>query len=275
MHHESDKLYRLDGKVALVTGAARGIGLAAAELLAQGGAKVMLTDVLAAEGKAAAAELSHKGLDVVFQNHDVADENAWVFCVERIVKEFGGFDVLVNNAGIHLERRITDTRAEDLRRILAVNVEGVYFGIKQAFLAMRPGGAAGRGGSIINLSSAAGLVGGPGCESAYSASKGAVRLVTKAAAIEAGQLGYGIRVNSVHPGFIGTTRMAERFFASVADLFFEGNREKAVEYCRGLTPAGNIGNPLDIAAAVLFLSSDASRFITGTEFTVDGGFTAV
>jgi NAD(P)-dependent dehydrogenase (short-subunit alcohol dehydrogenase family) len=194
--------------------------------------------------------------------------------VDAALKRFGGLDILVNNAGVEIVKPILETSFEDWRKLHSVNLDGVFLGLKHGVKAMMPGGAAGRGGSIINMSSIAGLIGFP-FMSAYCSSKGGVRNLSKAVAVECAKMGYGIRVNSVHPGFIGTTKMADRFFVSVADLFFQGDREKAVEYCRGLTPAGNIRNPLDIAAAVLFLSSDASRFVTGAEFTVDGGFTAV
>jgi NAD(P)-dependent dehydrogenase (short-subunit alcohol dehydrogenase family) len=271
---EETASFRLDGKVALVTGASRGIGASCAKILAQAGAKVLATDVLEEEGREVVGGIRQSGYKAAFEVLDVASEKSWEAGVKAALERFGGFDILVNNAGIEIVRPILETSLEDWRNLHSVNLDGVFLGLKYAVRTMMPGGPAGKGGSIINMSSIAGLIGFP-FMSAYCSSKGAVRNLSKAVAVECAKLGYGIRVNSVHPGFIGTTRMAERFFSSVADLFFEGNREKAVEYCRGLTPAGHIGNPLDIAAAVLFLSSDASRFITGTELTVDGGFTAV
>jgi NAD(P)-dependent dehydrogenase (short-subunit alcohol dehydrogenase family) len=266
--------FRLDGKVALVTGASRGIGASCAKLLAQAGAKVLATDVLEKEGRVVVEGIRQSGHEAAFEILDVASEKSWEAGVKAALERFGGLDVLVNNAGIEIVKPILETSFGDWRNLHSVNLDGVFLGMKSAVGAMMPGGAAGRGGSIVNMSSIAGLIGFP-FMSAYCSSKGAVRNLSKAVAVECAKMGYGIRVNSVHPGFIGTTRMAERFFASVADLLFEGNREKAVEYCKGLTPAGHIGNPVDIAAAVLFLSSDASGFITGTELTVDGGFTAV
>ena len=266
--------FRLDGKVALVTGASRGIGASCAKILAQAGAKVLATDVLEEEGREVVERIRKSGHEAAFEALDVAGEKSWEAGVKAALDRFGGFDILVNNAGVEIVKPILETSLQDWRNLHSVNLDGVFLGLKYAVKAMMPGGPAGRGGSIVNMSSIAGLIGFP-FMSAYCSSKGAVRNLSKAVAVECAKMGYNIRVNSVHPGFIGTTRMAERFFASVADLFFEGNREKAVEYCRGLTPAGHIGNPLDIAAAVLFLSSDASRFITGTELTVDGGFTAV
>lgn len=266
--------HRLDGKVALVTGASRGIGASCARVLAKAGARVLATDVLVEEGRKVIEEIRSGGYEAAFEALDVASEESWKAGVNAALERFGGFDILVNNAGIEIVRPVLETSLEDWRRLHSVNLDGVFLGMKSAVTAMKPGGPAGRGGSIVNMSSIAGLIGFP-FMSAYCSSKGGVRNLSKAVAVECARMGYGIRVNSVHPGFIGTTRMAERFFASVADLFFEGSREKAVEYCKGLTPAGHIGDPADIAEAVLFLSSDASRFITGTELTVDGGFTAV
>lgn len=264
---------RLDGKAALVTGASRGIGAACAKELAQAGARVLAADVVEDEGRNVASEIRGAGGEAEFVRLDVADERSWAAGVGACLERFGGLDVVVNNAGIEIVKPLVDTTLEDWRRVQAVNVEGVFLGTKWAVRTMMPGGAAGRGGSIVNMSSIAGLIGFPFL-SAYCSSKGAVRLFTKSVAVECAKLGYGIRVNSVHPGFIGTTHMADRFFASVAGLFFEGDREKSIDYCKGLTPLGHVGDPADIAASVLYLASDASRFVTGTEITVDGGFTA-
>jgi 3alpha(or 20beta)-hydroxysteroid dehydrogenase len=266
--------FRLDGKVALVTGASRGIGASCAKILAQAGAKVLATDVLENEGREVVEGIRKSGYEAAFEVLDVASEESWEAGAKAALERFGGFDILVNNAGVEIVRPILETSFKDWRNLHSVNLDGVFLGLKCAVKAMMPGGAAGRGGSIVNMSSIAGLIGFP-FMSAYCSSKGGVRNLSKAVAVECAKMGYGIRVNSVHPGFIGTTWMAERFFAAVADFFFDGDREKAIEYCRGLTPAGHIGNPIDIAAAVQFLASDASGFITGTELTVDGGFTAV
>ncbi|RJP21433.1 MAG: glucose 1-dehydrogenase [Deltaproteobacteria bacterium] len=271
---EAQVSFRLDGKVALVTGAARGIGASCAMALARAGARVLATDILEEEGRDTVEAIRRDGCEAAFERLDAASEESWAAGVKAVLERFGGFDILVNNAGVEIVRPILETRFEDWRALHSVNLDGVFLGMKSAVTAMKPGGAASRGGSIINLSSIAGLIGFP-FMSAYCSSKGGVRNLSKAVAVECAKLGYGIRVNSVHPGFIGTTRMAERFFASVAAHFFDGDREKAIEYCRELTPAGHIGKPLDIAAVVQFLSSDASGFITGTELTVDGGFTAV
>ncbi len=264
---------RLDGKAALVTGASRGIGAGCARALARAGARVLATDVVEDEGRRVVEEICRAGGEAEFARLDVADERSWDAGVRACLERLGGLDVLVNNAGIEIVKPLLDVTLDEWRRLHAVNLEGVFLGTKRAVGAMMPGGAAGRGGSIVNMSSIAGLIGFPFL-SAYCATKGAVRLFTKAAAVECAKLGYGIRVNSVHPGFIGTTHMADRFFASVAGLFFGGDTEKSVAYCRDLTPVGHIGEPADIAASVLYLASDASRFVTGVELTVDGGFTA-
>ncbi len=267
-----ETFYRLDGKVALVTGASRGIGAGCARTLARAGAKVLLTDVLEEEGQKVTEEIRALGGEAAFAALDVTREADWEAGVADAVGRFGGLDVLVNNAGVEIVKTILETSLADWRRLHAVNVEGVFLGVKHAMAAMRPGGIAGKGGSIVNISSVAGMRG-YACVSAYCASKGAIRLFTKAAAVECGQLGLGVRVNSIHPGFI-TTEMAGRLFESWGTLFFGGDKGKAVEYCTSITPLGRFGDPVDIGMAVLFLASDAARFITGIEFPVDGGVLA-
>lgn len=267
-----ETLYRLDGKVALVTGASRGIGAGCAKALARAGAKVLLTDVLAEEGKKVAEEIRALGGEASFAPLDVTRETDWEAGVGIALKLYKGLDVLVNNAGMEIVKPIVETGIEEWRRLHAVNVEGVFLGVKHAIVAMSPGGAAGKGGSIVNISSVAGMKG-YAFISAYCSSKGAVRLFTKAAAVECAKLGLGIRVNSIHPGFI-VTKMADRLFDTYGALLFAGDKAKAVEYCTSLTPQGRFGEPADIGAAALFLASDAARFITGIEFPVDGGVMA-
>lgn len=267
-----EAVYRLEGKVALVTGASRGIGAGCARTLARAGAKVLLTDVLEAEGRRVAEGIRADGGDAAFAKQDVSREEDWDAAVHTAVKTFGGFDVLVNNAGVEIVKPISATSLAEWRRLHAVNLDGVFLGVRSAMAAMSPGGAAGKGGSIINISSVAGMKG-FACISAYCSSKGAVRLFTKAAAVECAKMGLGIRINSIHPGFIAT-EMADRLFQTYGAMFFEGDKEKAVEYCRGLTPIGHFGEPGDIGAAVVFLASDAARFVTGVEFPVDGGLMA-
>ena len=181
----------LSGKVALITGAARGLGAEIAQTFARAGAAVMITDILEDLGRATADEINRTGGKAAFLPQNVT------------VKNLGGLDIVVNNAGIEICALLENTTMEDFQRILDINVSGVFLGLKHACKAMKPGGIAGRGGAIINLSSVAGLRGFSGL-SAYCGSKGAVKLLTKAAAVEFGNLKYGIRVNSIHPGLIPT-----------------------------------------------------------------------
>jgi len=261
--------FAVDGKVILITGAARGIGATCAQMLAEAGAKVMLTDILVELGQQTTDEICKNGGTAKFMPLDVTSEAAWDDVIDTTVKTFGGLDVLVNNAGIEIIKPLFQTSLEEFKTLQAVNVEGVFLGTRRAVTTMMPGGAAGNGGSIINMSSIAGLVGSAGFTS-YCATKGAVRLFSKSAAVEYGAM--KIRVNSLHPGFI-QTEMADAAVQTVADLGFEGDTEQAAGYIKAKTPLGHFGETADIAATVQFLASDASRFITGTELVVDGGFT--
>ncbi|WP_339485445.1 glucose 1-dehydrogenase [Pseudomonas sp. EL_65y_Pfl2_R95] len=263
---------RLDGKVALVSGAARGLGAEIAEALLQAGASVMLSDVLSDLGAETAARLAaaHDGRAAFFK-HDVTQENDWAAVVEATIKQFGRLDVLVNNAGIETAALVTDCELADFQRTMSINVDGVFLGIKHALRAMRPGGSAGQGGSIINLSSVAGLVGMPTL-TAYCTSKGAVRLMSKAAAVEAAKLGYGVRINSVHPAIIKTD-MGANVVKNVARLGLAPDEASADAYVESLHPLG-YGQPRDVASAVLFLASPASAWMTGSELVVDGGASA-
>lgn len=266
------KLYRLDGKVALVTGAARGIGAEVARALAQSGARVLITDVLDDQGRRTAAALADAGGQVEFLRHDVVDEAQWEQAVGTAIRRWGGLDVLVNNAGIERMARITDCTVEEFRQVLDVNVVGTFLGCKHAVRAMAPGGAAGRGGSIVNLSSVAGLIGFPGL-GAYSAAKGAVRLLSKSVAVECGRLNMGIRVNSVHPGLVQTD-MGSDLLRHLVEQGFAPDYAAAQAAMFAAHPLGRLGEPLDIAAITLFLASDASRWVTAAEFAVDGGLVA-
>ncbi len=263
--------FRLDGRVALITGAARGLGAEMAEALVAVGAKVMLTDVLVAEGEATAQRLRAEGGEAGFQRHDVTQEADWVAAVEATLQRFGGLDVVVNNAGIETAAFFADCELADFRRTMAINVDGVFLGVKHAIRAMRPGGGAGRGGAIINLSSVAGLVGVPTL-GAYCTSKGAVRLMTKAAAVECARLGYGIRVNSVHPGIV-KTEMGANVVRNFARLGLAPDEAAADALVGSMHPLG-YGQPADVANAVIYLAGDASRWTTGAEVVVDGGATA-
>ncbi len=267
-----DCKFRLDGKVALVSGASRGLGAACAETLAHAGAKVMLTDILEDEGRATTEKIVESGGEAAFEFLDVTNEEQWQKAVAAAVERFGGLDVLVNNAGVEIMKPIVAMTLEEWRGVQAINVDGVFLGAKAAITAMMPGGTAGRGGSIINLSSVAGCVGFGGL-SAYSASKGAVRLFTKAAAIECAGQGWGIRVNSVHPAVVKTA-MADSLARELTDLGSAASEEEAEQALLALHPLGRLGEPADVAAVVQFLASDASSWVTGSEYVVDGGFTA-
>ena len=232
------------------------MGAAEARLFAKEGVRVVIGDIREAEGSQVAAEIVGSGGTALFVLLDVSREEDWRHAIETTLAAFGKLDVLVNNAGIGQVVSIEDISEELWDRVMAVNARGVFLGTKHAIPAMRKAG----GGSIVNISSIAGLVGG-GTSAAYVASKGAVRLFTKAAAIQ--HAGDGIRVNSVHPGPIETP-MNQEFFANPA------NRADRI----AKTPLGRIGQPEDVAYGVLYLASDESSFVTGSELVIDGGRTA-
>ncbi|MFH1646445.1 MAG: glucose 1-dehydrogenase [Chloroflexota bacterium] len=252
---------RVKGKVAIVTGAASGLGRATATLLAQEGARVILTDINQAGGQEAAAEIKSRGGEAVFVKHDVTSESSWTSLMEKVLADHGRLDVAVNNAGVMIVKEVENMTLEEWRRLMSVNLDGVFLGTKHAINAMRKGG----GGSIVNISSAVGLIGTFDNTSAYIASKGGVRLFTKAAALECSKAGrdYNIRVNSVHPGIIETPLTA----AMLEDPQLRKNME--INY-----PIGFPGQPIDVAYGVLYLASDESRFATGSELVIDGGWTA-
>lgn len=252
---------RVRNKVALVTGASLGLGHATALLLAREGARVVVTDMLEKEGAALADEIVAGGGEAMFIKHDVASEDDWKRVVAATVSRFGGLDILVNNAGVALAGNAEETTLEKWRWLMSINLDGVFLGVKHAIGAMK-----GKGGSIINLSSIEGLIGDPNL-AAYNASKGGVRLLTKSAALHCAKSGYKIRVNSVHPGYIWTP-MVEGFIAGQAD------REAAKEGLAALHPLGHVGEPNDIAYAILYLASDEAKFVTGSELVIDGGYTA-
>ncbi|HVN75863.1 MAG TPA: glucose 1-dehydrogenase [Thermoanaerobaculaceae bacterium] len=253
---------RVKGKVALITGAAMGIGQACAEVLATEGAAVVLSDVNVATGKDAATAIEKALGQAIFCEHDVGDEKAWQRVVSETIVAYGRLDILVNNAGIGVAGEVEHASLGDWERTLRVNLTGVFLGIKHVIPAMCRTG----GGSIINLSSIEGLVGDPTL-AAYNASKGGVRLLTKSAALYCAHSGYGIRVNSVHPGYIWTP-MVEGSLRASGDL--EAGRKRL----ESLHPVGHLGEPNDIAYGVLYLASDESKFVTGAELVIDGGYTA-
>ena len=251
---------RMTGKVALVTGAARGIGAATARLLAREGAKaVVIADRLDKEGEAVAAEIAKAGGTARYLHLDVTDEAGWQKTVDDVVAVHGGLDVLVNNAGISgsAEQDLYDTAA--WHRLMGINATGVFLGMKHGIAAMQKGK---RRGSVINLSSISGIVGQAYIHVGYNASKGAVRLMTKAAAAQHGR--QGIRVNSVHPGLMPPMRTSGR----------TADPEQRAKTLKGV-PLGRAGEVDEVAYAILFLASDESSYVTGAELVVDGGWTAV
>ncbi len=251
---------RVKGKVAIITGGAGGLGKAQALLLSKEGAKVVITDINEDEAKKVVGEINKQGGEAIFIKHDVTSEKEWSEVIRRTLERFGKLDILVNNAGVNLWKKIEDTSLEEWRWLMGVNLDGVFLGTRCAMGAMKKSG----GGSIVNISSVAGLVGTLDT-SAYHASKGGVRLFTKAAALECSKAGYdyNIRVNSVHPGVIKTA-MVDGLLKD------EDKRKDALSW----HPIGRFGEPEDIAYGVLYLASDESKFITGAELVIDGGWTA-
>lgn len=253
---------RLAGKTAIVTGGAVGIGRACVERMAEEGARVAIFDMQGAEGEALAAALTASGHEVAFWAVDVTDEAAVKSATDAAAGRFGGLHVLVNNAGISGTPKPTDqVSEEEWDRVQAVNVKGVFFGTKHAIPHLRAAG----GGSIINLSSIAGLIGVGGI-APYHASKGAVRLMSKNDAIT--YAGEAIRVNSVHPAYIWTPMVENHLRATSDDL------DAARAAAGAVHPLGHMGEPDDIAWAVVYLASDEAKFVTGTEIVIDGGYTA-
>jgi 3alpha(or 20beta)-hydroxysteroid dehydrogenase len=248
---------RLDGKVALITGGARGMGKSHVRAFVAEGARVVFGDVADSKGEAVAAEL---GESCRYVHHDVTNEKQWAAAVATAVETFGRLDVLVNNAGVLRLASIADMPLADFRAVMEVNAVGCWLGMKSVIAPMKAAGA----GSIINISSVEGLTGAAGL-SAYSASKFAVRGMTKAAAQELGRL--GIRVNSVHPGGVLTSMVREAAAAWSSD-------PAAVERFMGSVPLRRFAEPAEISRLVVFLASDESSYSTGSEFVADGGLLA-
>ena len=247
------------GKVALVTGAASGIGLATAELLLDEGAEVVLTDLEKCRSRPAMAALAPRAR---FLALDVTREEDWIAATDAVASEFGRLDILVNCAGLALLKDIETTTLEEWRALMAVNLDGSFLGCKHAVRVMKDRG----GGSIVTLSSVAGLVGAANL-AAYSASKGGVRLLTKSVALHCARKGYNIRCNSVHPSFVDTPLLQSMIESARDPQKMQANVAKAA-------PLGRLALPSEVARTIVFLASDESAFTTGAEFVVDGGLTA-
>ncbi len=255
----------LTGRSALVTGGARGLGQGMAQALTAAGARVMIADVLKDVGEQTAAAIPGAG----FVALDVTDDAAWEAAVAHTVAELGGLDILVNNAGIEITSLIADADPDEHRRMFEVNLLGTTLGVKHAFRAMRPGGAAGGGGVVINVSSVAATIAFPGI-GGYSATKSAVDRLTRVAAMESGKLGYGVRVNCVYPGLV-PTEMGVKLAVETSALGLFDDPDAAVAAVIGLTPSGRLAEVSDIADAMVFLASDQARFVNGVGLAVDGG----
>ena len=249
---------RLQGKVAIITGGARGQGEAEARMFAREGAKVVFGDVLDDDGRRVEAEIAAAGGEAVYVRLDVTDEDSWREAVGTAVSRFGKVDILVNNAGIASWNAGDDASVEEWDRLMEVNAKGVFLGIRAVIPAMRAAG----GGSIINISSISGMVGQTNIHPGYNASKGAVRILTKSTAVQ--HAAEGIRCNSIHPGPVKTP-MTERSWSNPEWLQATERR----------TPLGRYAEPDEIAYGVLFLASDESSFMTGSEVVIDGGMTAL
>lgn len=262
-------VFDLTGRTAVVTGGAQVLGLAMASALAGAGATVVIADRATDVGEAAVQQLQGEGADAHFIALDVTQESDWEAAVPQIIERTGRFDVLVNNAGIEVTALLADVEVEELRQMLDVNIVGTMLGIKHAFRAMRGDGAAGGGGSIINIASVAATIAFPGI-AGYSGTKSAVDRITKVAAMESGKLGYGVRVNCVYPGLVPTA-MGMKLAVEEAEIGIFESPEAAVGAVIELTPLGRLGEPADIADVVVFLAGDGSRFITGAGIPVDGG----
>jgi NAD(P)-dependent dehydrogenase (short-subunit alcohol dehydrogenase family) len=261
---------RLDGKVALISGAARGIGAETAKLMIEAGAQVAIGDVLDERGREMARSL---GNDALYQHLDVTREEDWQAAIATTAARFGGLDILVNNAGMFLGKGIEEATVDEWHRLCAVNLTGVFLGTKLAVPALRERAAnSAHGSAIVNLASIAGLVGSQ-LDPLYSMTKGGVTLFTKSAALEFARKGYRIRVNSIHPGVIQTD-MGEQTFAARARHHGTNDTDAARNVALATHPIGRLGVPNDIAKGIVFLASDDAGFMTGAGLVVDGGLTA-
>ena len=257
---------RVEGRIAIVTGGASGIGRACAQRLAAEGAIVVVTDIDEARGNEVVEAIGADGWTAEFMVHDVTDEARWQRVVDVTVARHGGLEILVNNAGVGIGGSILEMTLEDWRRQQAINLDGLSLGVKHCIPAMIPSG----NGSIVNMSSVAGLKGAPNL-AAYNATKGGVRLFTKGVALECAREGWPVRVNSVHPGIIDTP-----IWSKVNPAFLDDgvNAVDVDAMAAAGVPMGHAGRPADIASGVLFLASDDASYVTGTELVIDGGLSA-
>lgn len=247
---------RLKDKVAFITGAASGIGQETAYLFAREGATLILTDINKDSGEQTLSEIKKSNVEAMFYEHDVTKENEWKTIIASVLAKFKKIDILVNNAGIALQASVEDCTLEQWNKVHEVNLDGTFLGIKHAVRAMKHQ----KKGSIINISSIEGNIAEPHL-AAYNSSKGGVRLLTKSAALHCAKQNYGIRVNSVHPGYLHTP-MHDRF------------SEEVIRELEARHPVGFLGKAIDVAYGILYLASDEARFVTGSELTIDGGYTA-
>jgi NAD(P)-dependent dehydrogenase (short-subunit alcohol dehydrogenase family) len=263
----SDKEFA--GKSVLITGGAGGFGAAFSLALAERGAAVMLTDINEAAGAEAAKAIIDRGGRCAFMVHDVTDDASWDRVVQAALDEFGGLDIVINNAGIEISQLLIDTEPAECLALLNINVVGTMLGIKHAFQVMRPEGAAGKGGVILNLASVAAISATPGL-AVYSASKAGVANLTWVAAAESGRQGYGVRVNSLCPSLIDTA-MGRKLIKDFAEMGFGESTGEVENALLERMPIGRYGTVRDVVEAALYLCSERSSFLTGVSLPVDGG----
>ena len=254
---------RVKNKVAIVTGGASGLGKSSAILLAREGAKIVITDVDDENGTKVVQDINNDGGEAIFIKQDVSKEEEWKMVIETTIKTYGKLHIVANSAGIGIGGTVEDVTLDDWKNLIDVNLHGTFLGTQYGIKGMKD---TGEGGSIINFSSIEGLIGDPNLP-AYNASKGGVTIFTKSAALHCAKQGYKIRVNSIHPAYIWTP-MVENFLKA------QGNVEEGKKQLESLHPVGHLGEPDDIGYGVVYLASDESKFMTGSELVIDGGYTA-
>ncbi|CAG2533132.1 NAD(P)-dependent dehydrogenase [Maribacter dokdonensis] len=254
---------RVKNKVAIVTGGASGLGKSSAILLAREGAKIVITDVDDENGNKVVQDIKNDGGEAIFIKQDVSKEEEWKMVIETTIKTYGKLHIVANSAGIGIGGTVEDVTLDDWKNLIDVNLHGTFLGTQYGIKGMKE---TGEGGSIINFSSIEGLIGDPNLP-AYNASKGGVTIFTKSAALHCAKQGYKIRVNSIHPAYIWTP-MVENFLKA------QGNVEEGKKQLESLHPVGHLGEPDDIGYGVVYLASDESKFMTGSELVIDGGYTA-